>query len=129
MTRELRRFVGCATPPAAPSARHGRVPTHLRNKTLSEDSTLPPPARPPAQTHIHAHLHLQVEDLGLAGGGGADEVVVQQLQNAAADVLQLLLNLQAAGSRWAEGRRQQQQQQGRVGSARWEGRRNVQTRQ
>lgn len=38
-------------------------------------------------------LHLQVEDLALAGGRGGDQVVVQQLQNASADFAELLLDL------------------------------------
>ena len=39
-------------------------------------------------------LHLEVKHLGLARGGSRDKVIVQQLQDAAADVAQLLLNLQ-----------------------------------
>ena len=39
-------------------------------------------------------LHLVVEDLGLPGAGGGDEVLVQHVQDVLADVSQLLLNLQ-----------------------------------
>ena len=38
-------------------------------------------------------LHLKVEHLGLAGARGGDEVLVQQLQDALADVAQPLLHL------------------------------------
>ncbi len=38
-------------------------------------------------------LHLQVEDLALAGRRSGDQVVVQQLQNASADFAELLLDL------------------------------------
>lgn len=42
-------------------------------------------------------LHLQVKHLGLARGGSGDKVIVQQLQDAGADVAQLLLYLQQDG--------------------------------
>ena len=42
-------------------------------------------------------LHLQVKHLGLARGGSGDKVIVQQLQDAGADVAQLLLYLQQSG--------------------------------
>ena len=40
-------------------------------------------------------LHLLVEDLGLAGARGADEVAVQQAQDRVADLLELVLHLPA----------------------------------
>jgi hypothetical protein len=39
-------------------------------------------------------LHLEVEHLALARGGGGDEVLIQQLQDAGADLAQLLLHLE-----------------------------------
>lgn len=49
------------------------------------------------QVAVVVALHLQVEDFGLAGGRGGDEVLVQQLQDALADVAQLLLHLLVRG--------------------------------
>ncbi len=48
------------------------------------------------QVTVVVALHLEVEDFGLAGRGSGDEVVIQQLQDAAANLLQLFLHLQPA---------------------------------
>ena len=49
------------------------------------------------QVTVVVTLHLQVKHLGLARGGSGDKVIVQQLQDAGADVAQLLLHLQQDG--------------------------------
>ena len=49
------------------------------------------------QVTVIITLHLQVKHLGLARGGSGDKVIVQQLQDAGADVAQLLLYLQQGG--------------------------------
>lgn len=46
------------------------------------------------QVAVVVALHLEVEHLGLPVGGSGDEVLVQQLQDAEADLTELLLNLQ-----------------------------------
>ena len=47
-----------------------------------------------SQVTVVVTLHLQVKHLRLTRGGSGDKVIVQQLQNAEADVAQLLLYLQ-----------------------------------
>jgi hypothetical protein len=47
-----------------------------------------------SQVTVVVTLHLQVKHLRLTRGGSGDKVIVQQLQNAGADVAQLLLYLQ-----------------------------------
>ena len=47
-----------------------------------------------SQVTVVITLHLQVKHLRLTRGGSGDKVIVQQLQNAGADVAQLLLYLQ-----------------------------------
>ena len=46
-----------------------------------------------SQVAVVVPLHLQVKDLGLARGGSGDEVLVEELKNAAADIAKLLLDL------------------------------------
>ncbi len=47
-----------------------------------------------SQVTVVVTLHLKVKHLRLTRGGSGDKVIVQQLQNAGADVAQLLLYLQ-----------------------------------
>lgn len=49
------------------------------------------------QVTVVVTLHLQVKYFGLARGGSGDKVIVQQLEDAGADVAQLLLYLQQDG--------------------------------
>ncbi len=49
------------------------------------------------QVAVIVALHLEVEDLGFAGGCGGDQVVVQQLQDALADLAELFLHLGGGG--------------------------------
>ena len=46
-----------------------------------------------SQVAVVVTLHLEVKHLGLATSGSGDQVLVQQLQNAVADLAQLLLHL------------------------------------
>ncbi len=55
-------------------------------------------------------LHLEVEHLGLAGGGRGDEVLVQQRQDGRANLAQLLLHLRR--SAWSVGARAHATQRG-----------------
>ena len=48
-----------------------------------------------SQIAVIVALHLQVEDLRLPGRGRGNQVVVQQLQDAATDIAELLLDLRS----------------------------------
>src|SRR5699024_12687259 len=63
--------------------------------TSSDTRSLPSFPTRRSSDLINRHLHLQVENLRLASGGGWNEVAVQHFENVAANLAQLLLHLNA----------------------------------